>query len=133
VKKRNDPTRVLNVTECCIRNNVSQHCLSACAFDLDFGAIVDDPRCISEYTKLMRCGSDGSDHRSCCSKSGVPRRCLDWCRGEEIPNGELCLVTWTKHIVNCFEQGKGTVMHVHCAPYYFLHCMYFHRYSAWTT
>lgn len=50
---------------------------------------------------------DGSDHRGCCTQWGVPRRCLDWCRGEAVSSVELCALTYTKPIISCFHEGKG--------------------------
>ncbi len=54
--------------------------------------------------------TDGSDHRGCCTQWGVPRRCLDWCRGEAVSSTELCALAYTKPIISCFHEGKGTLI-----------------------
>jgi len=51
--------------------------------------------------------SDGSDHRACCSDRGVPRRCLEWCRGEPV-NNKMCVLSYSKSILACFHELKGT-------------------------
>lgn len=54
--------------------------------------------------------TDGSDHRGCCTQWGVPRRCLDWCRGEAVSSTELCALAYTKPIISCFHEGKGKLI-----------------------
>lgn len=54
--------------------------------------------------------ADGSDHRSCCAQWGVPRRCLDWCRGEPLLNNKFCVLSYTKQIMSCFHEGRGNVI-----------------------
>ncbi|KAJ1522116.1 hypothetical protein ONE63_002427 [Megalurothrips usitatus] len=95
-----------NVTQCCMEQNVSSSCMDACSFFLDIDAVIDRPACINEFDKLMKCAADGSDHRSCCAQWGVPRRCLDWCRGEPLHNGKLCVLSYTKPIMNCFQENR---------------------------
>lgn len=51
--------------------------------------------------------SDGSDHRACCSDRGVPRRCLEWCRGEPV-NNKMCVLSYSKSILACFHELRGT-------------------------
>lgn len=95
-----------NVTQCCMEQNVSSSCMDACSFYLDIDAIIEKPACVNEFDKLMKCAADGSDHRSCCANWGVPRRCLDWCRGEPLLNGKLCVLSYTKQIMNCFHENR---------------------------
>ncbi|CAG2057021.1 unnamed protein product, partial [Timema podura] len=64
------------------------------------------PECINDFDKLMKCAADGSDHRSCCAQWGVPRRCLDWCRGEPLLNNKFCVLSYTKQITSCFHEGR---------------------------
>lgn len=65
-----------------------------------------DPQCFTEFDKLMSCGSDGSDHRHCCHNNGVPRECLDWCRGLQAKGqSETCALSHAKTIANCFHEG----------------------------
>lgn len=52
------------------------------------------------------CVSDGSDHRACCSDRGVPRRCLEWCRGEPV-NNKMCVLSYSKSILACFHELRG--------------------------
>lgn len=95
-----------NVTQCCIEQNVTSACMDACSLYLDIDAVIDKPECIGDFDKLMKCAADGSDHRSCCAQSGVPRRCLDWCRGEPLLNNKLCVLSYTKQITTCFHAER---------------------------
>lgn len=95
-----------NVTQCCIEQNVTVGCMDACSFYLDIDAVIDKPECINDFDKLMKCAADGSDHRSCCAQWGVPRRCLDWCRGEPLLNNKFCVLSYTKQIMSCFHEGR---------------------------
>ncbi|XP_049803084.1 Ig-like and fibronectin type-III domain-containing protein 1 isoform X1 [Schistocerca nitens] len=96
-----------NVTQCCIEQNVTSSCMVACSFYLDIDAVIDKPECINDFDKLMKCAADGSDHRSCCAQWGVPRRCLDWCRGEPLFNNKFCVLSYTKQIMACFHEDRG--------------------------
>ncbi|XP_046473967.1 Ig-like and fibronectin type-III domain-containing protein 2 isoform X1 [Neodiprion pinetum] len=95
-----------NVTQCCIEQNVTSGCMEACSFYLDIDAVIDKPQCINDFDKLMKCAADGSDHRSCCAKWDVPRRCLDWCRGEPLLNNKFCVLSYTRPIMSCFQEGR---------------------------
>ena len=53
--------------------------------------------------------ADGSDHRHCCSVSGVPRNCLDWCRGIPVDEGEFCALSHARKISRCFDGGRYTL------------------------
>ena len=98
------------------------------------------PGCFGELHKLMNCAAglyfsfprvvicelydpfpffpDGSDHRHCCSRSGVPRDCLDWCRGSPLSGIEeqyqseaegraaLCALQHLPDIGVCFSEGR---------------------------
>ncbi|XP_046405305.1 Ig-like and fibronectin type-III domain-containing protein 1 isoform X1 [Ischnura elegans] len=96
----------MNVTQCCNEQNVSAGCMDACSFFLDIDAVIDKPDCINDFDKLMKCAADGSDHRSCCASWDVPKRCLDWCRGEPLLNNKFCVLSYTKQIVSCFHEGR---------------------------
>lgn len=99
---------VTNISECCAVQNVSSACMSACSFYLDIDAIIDKTECIADFDKLMKCASDGSDHRSCCALKEVPRKCLNWCRGEAVTSGAAsCAIQYTKSIVGCFQENQN--------------------------
>ncbi|XP_066261909.1 Ig-like and fibronectin type-III domain-containing protein 1 [Euwallacea similis] len=108
VRIRN-PTTVSNVTQCCLEQNVTSSCMDACFFHVDIDAVIDKPECIQDLDKLMRCAADGSDHRNCCANAHVPRRCLDWCRGEPVLNSKVCVLTYTKHIMGCFHELRDKI------------------------
>ncbi|KAK7081529.1 hypothetical protein SK128_028299, partial [Halocaridina rubra] len=98
----------VDVSECCRVNNVSDACLDACTFDeLNFERVMNREECIPDFSKLMKCASDGSDHRSCCSQKDVPHYCLEWCRGEPVSNHNLCVLQWAPPIFSCFNEGQG--------------------------
>lgn len=106
VRIRNAISGNLNVSQCCREQNVSSECMDACSFYMDIDAIIEKPGCFNEFDKLMKCAADGSDHRSCCARTGVPRRCLDWCRGAPIQNSKMCVLSYTRSIMACFHEGK---------------------------
>lgn len=106
VRIRNTPALNHNVSECCAAQNVSMACRSACSYYVDFDAIADRPECIVDFDKLMRCAADGSDHRSCCADEHVPRKCLNWCRGESVRSKEICSLQYARTIVGCFEKNR---------------------------
>lgn len=107
VRMRNIAPVATNISECCAIQNVSSACMDACSFYVDIEAILDRPECIVDFDKLMRCASDGSDHRNCCAQKDVPRKCLNWCRGEAVigGHGAACAVQYTKTIVGCFQEN----------------------------
>ncbi|BFF96530.1 Ig-like and fibronectin type-III domain-containing protein 2 [Drosophila madeirensis] len=103
---RNTPALNHNVSACCAEQNVSMACRGACSYYVDFDDIADHPECIVDFDKLMRCAADGSDHRSCCADEHVPRKCLNWCRGESVRSKEICSLQYGRTIVGCFEKNR---------------------------
>lgn len=55
----------------------------------------------------MSCAADGSDHRSCCRRRGVPTDCTRWCAGLKVTRANLCSLSAAQDIVSCFEEGKA--------------------------
>ena len=41
--------------------------------------------------------------------SGVPRNCLDWCRGIPVDEGEFCALSHARKISRCFDGGRYTL------------------------
>lgn len=108
VRMRNMAPIATNISECCAVQNVSRICMDACSFYLDIEAIIDRPECIVDFDKLMKCASDGSDHRNCCAEKDVPRKCLNWCRGESVTSSiTSCAIQYTKTIVGCFQENHN--------------------------
>lgn len=105
LRMRNTPA-VHNIADCCRAQNVSSPCMVACSFYLDIEAVIDLPECIVDFDKLMKCAADGSDHRACCAQNDVPRRCLNWCRGEPIGNVNTCLLSYARPIIGCFQSNR---------------------------
>lgn len=95
-----------NISECCVTQNVSSACMSACSFYIDIESVIDRPECIVDFDKLMKCAADGSDHRGCCASKDIPRRCLNWCRGEPISPPGTCALQHTRTIVGCFQENR---------------------------
>lgn len=107
VRMRNTAA-VTNIAECCAIQNVSSTCMDACSFYLDIESVIDRPECLTDFDKLMKCASDGSDHRGCCAQKEVPRKCLNWCRGEAVTQGgAACAIQYTKTIVGCFQENQN--------------------------
>lgn len=107
VRMRNTAA-VTNIAECCAIQNVSSTCMDACSFYLDIESVIDRPECLADFDKLMKCASDGSDHRGCCAQKEVPRKCLNWCRGEAVTQGgAACAIQYTKTIVGCFQENQN--------------------------
>jgi len=103
------PPSVVDVTECCRRHNVSLGCQDVCSFSVDFDLLVRRPQCLADFQAVMKCGSDGSDHRHCCSTGGVPAGCLDWCRGQPVQDSQVCAVEHSQTIVSCFHAGQESL------------------------
>ncbi|CAH2043160.1 unnamed protein product, partial [Iphiclides podalirius] len=109
-----------NVTECCTQMNVSSSCIDACSFHLDMDNIMDRPECMDDFEKLMKCAADGSDHRACCASWGVPRTCLELCRGG--PVSRTCAVQHARRALACFRDagarlpGPPRGLRAHAAP-----------------
>ncbi|TRY80837.1 hypothetical protein TCAL_04329 [Tigriopus californicus] len=94
---------------CCVRLNVAEECRDLCSLSVDLDFLIAKPQCFSEFDKLMECAADGSDHRHCCSMAGVPKGCLDWCRGIQVEDSEFCALTHARDINYCFKEGKYTL------------------------
>ncbi|KAG6463259.1 hypothetical protein O3G_MSEX013776 [Manduca sexta] len=109
-----------NVTECCTQMNVSSACIDACSFHLDMDNIMDRPECMNDFDKLMKCAADGSDHRSCCASWGVPRTCLELCRGGSV--SKSCALQHARRALACFRDsgaklpGPPRNLKAHVAP-----------------
>ncbi|XP_012543960.1 Ig-like and fibronectin type-III domain-containing protein 1 isoform X2 [Bombyx mori] len=109
-----------NVTECCAQMNVSSQCIDACSFHLDMDNIMDRPECMNDFDKLMKCAADGSDHRSCCASWGVPRSCLELCRGGSVTRS--CALQHARRALACFRDAGGKLpgpprnLKAHVAP-----------------
>ncbi|XP_061379093.1 Ig-like and fibronectin type-III domain-containing protein 2 isoform X2 [Danaus plexippus] len=109
-----------NVTECCTQMNVSSSCIDACTFHLDMDNIMDRPECMNDFDKLMKCAADGSDHRSCCASWGVPRNCLELCRGGSV--SKTCALQHARRALACFRDsgaklpGPPRNLKAHAAP-----------------
>ncbi|XP_045774641.1 Ig-like and fibronectin type-III domain-containing protein 2 isoform X1 [Maniola jurtina] len=109
-----------NVTECCKQMNVSSTCIDACSFHLDMDNIMDRPECMDDFDKLMKCAADGSDHRSCCASWGVPRNCLELCRGGTVARS--CALQHARRALACFRDsgaklpGPPRSLKAHAAP-----------------
>ncbi|EDW70342.2 Ig-like and fibronectin type-III domain-containing protein 1 [Drosophila virilis] len=106
VRIRNTPNLSRNVSQCCAEQNVSLTCRDACTYYVDFDAIANRPECIVDFDKLMKCAADGSDHRSCCADEQVPRKCLNWCRGDSVRSKEICSLQYARTIIGCFEKNR---------------------------
>ncbi|XP_035443695.1 Ig-like and fibronectin type-III domain-containing protein 1 isoform X1 [Spodoptera frugiperda] len=109
-----------NVTACCTQMNVSSSCIDACSFHLEMDNIMDRPECMNDFDKLMKCAADGSDHRSCCASWGVPRQCLELCRGGVVSRS--CAMHHARRALACFRDagprlpGPPRNLRAHHAP-----------------
>lgn len=96
-----------NAKECCQSLSVAKECIGVCSFDVDIDSALSNPACYPELDKLMTCAADGSDHRSCCRRRGVPTDCIRWCAGLKVTKASLCSLSSAHDIVNCFQEGKA--------------------------
>ena len=49
---------------------------------------------VDKHSKISFISISGSDHRHCCSTSGVPGVCLDWCRGEPLADEVIVILDY---------------------------------------
>ena len=48
----------IDVSECCVNQNVSEGCMDACSFDqLDFHKVINRGECVPDFSKLMKCAA----------------------------------------------------------------------------
>lgn len=102
-----------NVTACCAEAGLSDMCMPICSFDASMSKLKAlGGVCASEFSKLLRCGAGGRNHRGCCSRRGVPPACLPLCSGviveSVIVTVSVC-VPYIGNIVQCFEEGALTI------------------------
>lgn len=99
-----------NVTACCVEAGLSDMCMPICSFDASMNKLKAlGGVCASEFSKLLRCGAGGRNHRGCCSRRGVPPACLPLCSGvivESVIVTVSSCVPYIGNIVQCFEEGK---------------------------
>lgn len=86
---------------------MKEGCLPVCSFDIDMESALSNPDCYTEIDKLMACAADGSDHRQCCRRKGVPSDCIRWCAGLRVNRPSLCAISSATDIVSCFEEGRA--------------------------
>ncbi|KAG8287269.1 hypothetical protein J6590_042606 [Homalodisca vitripennis] len=100
-----------NVTACCVEAGLSDMCMPICSFDASMTKLKAlGSVCASEFSKLLRCGAGGRNHRGCCSRRGVPPSCLPLCSGVIIESVIVTVSTcvpYIGNIVQCFEEGTG--------------------------
>ncbi|KAF4520405.1 hypothetical protein B566_EDAN003973 [Ephemera danica] len=122
VKSVKGSSTPMNATSCCEQMAVTAGCMDACSTGafMDLDAVLDQPECVNDLYKMIRCAADGSDHRSCCTQRGLPQSCLNWCRGEIMETGgqvsssvstapnnhKFCLLVYGQQIMACFQQGQ---------------------------
>jgi len=105
-----DPSKnyTSNAKECCHSLSVAPECADpVCSFDVDIDTALGIPVCYPELDKLMTCAADGSDHRSCCRRKGVPTDCIRWCAGLKVTKPSLCSLSSSHDILSCFQEGKA--------------------------
>ena len=78
-----------------------------CTFDVDIDAALQIPQCYLDMDKLMMCAADGSDHRQCCRRKGVPNDCIRWCAGLRVTRPGICSLSASQDIISCFREGKA--------------------------
>ncbi|XP_054267567.1 Ig-like and fibronectin type-III domain-containing protein 1 [Macrosteles quadrilineatus] len=113
-----------NVTACCVEAGLSDMCMPICSFDASMTKLKAlGGVCASEFSKLLRCGAGGRNHRGCCARRGVPPACLPLCSGvivESVIVTVSSCVPYIGNIVQCFEEGTGLLP----GPVQELHAVY---------
>lgn len=103
--------------DCCRALSVHPECQKVCSFDVDIDQALGIAECFPDLDKLMTCAADGSDHRTCCRRRGVPSDCIRWCAGLKVTKPNLCSLSSAHDIVACFQEGKallpGPPLNVH--------------------
>ncbi|MFH4979800.1 hypothetical protein AB6A40_006509 [Gnathostoma spinigerum] len=87
------------VLKCCSDSQISDSCQRACSVAPHY-----NQNC-SEYSReLLKCASDGRDHRQCCVHAGVPLDCLPICKGVTTLNQPHCDAYATRAVA-CMIKG----------------------------
>ena len=98
--------KTIDVRTCCANQNISADCQDICKFSIDFDDLLRKPQCFLEFSKIMFCASDGSDHRHCCKMAEVPNKCINWCRGQPSDDEILCAAEHSSTILQCFHENQ---------------------------
>ncbi|KRZ18005.1 Ig-like and fibronectin type-III domain-containing protein C25G4.10 [Trichinella zimbabwensis] len=109
-----------NVTECCLRENVEEKCLSTChgrTVNLDLNSLFafeyQMQHCAMELPKMLRCGLGNSNHGACCLKHRVPDHCLSLCDGQlhMLSTFEMysSCMSYFGSVMDCYMESKASV------------------------
>ncbi|CAH1793749.1 unnamed protein product [Owenia fusiformis] len=63
--------------DCCVKNGISESCQSLCTYER--ADRITQIACAASISKLLACGADGRDHRSCCMARQIPDKCVQFC------------------------------------------------------
>ncbi|CAG5129091.1 unnamed protein product, partial [Candidula unifasciata] len=104
----------INMTDCCLFENVSQSCLPGCypsQIDLNTFNAITECGTVTNLKGLSKCFTAGSNHDNCCLFMKVDPVCLGFCHNDVPTNisSEYNRKCFTDSIVNavftCFEIG----------------------------
>ena len=86
---------------------------SLCSYNLKMSELESlGPDCVSEMSKVVRCGVGGRDHLPCCTRRGVPKSCQPLCQAvHQTSTGAdftSCLPV-IGQVLTCLEEGTASL------------------------
>lgn len=98
-------TSSYNITACCTSANLLPQCMPLCTYDQRISDLqLLGQACSMQMAVLSKCAAGGRDHSSCCTRRGVPNKCLSLCRGI-VPQPAVNCLPFGGNIIQCFEEG----------------------------
>lgn len=83
-------------------------CMNLCSYDIKMSDLQSlGHECLSSVGAIVRCASGGRDHRPCCSRRGVSKKCLANCKG--ILTDPTECISYAGNIIQCFEEGNDVL------------------------
>jgi hypothetical protein len=82
--------------------------MDLCTYDIKMSDLQSlGHECLASVGAIVRCAAGGRDHRPCCTRRGVSKRCLPNCKG--ILTDPTECVSFAGNMIQCFEEGNDVL------------------------
>ncbi|KAI0211262.1 hypothetical protein LSAT2_003909 [Lamellibrachia satsuma] len=111
-----------DIARCCRNQNMEEHCLTLCNYDIDFRAISPEVVgiCTRNLHAILQCAVDGRNHTWCCQQRGVHAQCRKFCEFSQhdidkyqLTDEDGMCVFEMPSLVQCMKEGVGVWVFVH--------------------